>query len=80
MKKTLLITLAMAASASAMADVEVAAGLKLYGVIDQAVQTQDLKDPNSSTAGQKYVGMYAAVSTSRLGVIQVLIELIIILN
>ena len=68
MKKTLLITLAVAASASAMADVEVAAGLKLYGVIDQAVQTQDLKDPNSSTAGQKYVGMYAAVSTSRLGV------------
>ena len=52
----------------ALADVEVASGVKLYGVLDQAVQTQDLKDPNSTTAGQKYVGMFAAGATSRLGV------------
>jgi predicted porin len=52
----------------ALADVEVASGVKLYGVLDQAVQTQDLKDPNSTTAGQKYVGMFATGSTSRLGV------------
>jgi predicted porin len=40
----------------------------LYGVLDQAVQSQALTDSISTTAGQKYVGMYAAGSTSRLGV------------
>lgn len=53
---------------NAWADIEIAAGLKLYGVLDQAVQSQDLKDPMSTTAGQKYVGMFAAASTSRFGV------------
>jgi len=55
-------------ASGAFADVEVASGVKLYGVLDQAVQSQNLKDPNSTTAGQKYVGMFAAGATSRLGV------------
>ena len=53
---------------SVWADVDVAAGVKLYGVLDQAVQSQNLSDPNSTTAGQKYIGMFAAGATSRLGV------------
>ena len=68
MKKILVILFGAAIAVSALADVEVAAGVKLYGVLDQAVQSQSLSDSISSTAGQKYVGMYAAVSTSRLGV------------
>ena len=69
MKKQWLMGIGLTVAAfGAMADVEVAAGVKLYGVLDQAVQSQDLQDPNSATAGQKYVGMFAAGATSRLGV------------
>lgn len=68
MKNILVVLLGMAIAGQALADVEVAAGVKLYGVLDQAVQSQALTDSISSTAGQKYVGMYAAGSTSRLGV------------
>ena len=68
MKNILVVLFGMAIAGQALADVEVAAGVKLYGVLDQAVQSQALTDSISTTAGQKYVGMYAAVSTSRLGV------------
>jgi len=68
MKNILVVLLGMAIAGQAQADVDVAAGVKLYGVLDQAVQSQALTDSISSTAGQKYVGMYAAGSTSRLGV------------
>ena len=69
MKKQWLMGIGLTVAAfTAMADVEVASGVKLYGVLDQAVQSQDLQDPNSATAGQKYVGMFAAGATSRLGV------------
>ena len=69
MKKQWLMGIGLTVAAfGAMADVEVASGVKLYGVLDQAVQSQDLQDPNSATAGQKYVGMFAAGATSRLGV------------
>ena len=68
MKKLSIVTLASLTCTFAAADIDVAAGLKLYGVLDQAVQSQELKDPNSATAGQKYVGMFAAASTSRFGV------------
>ena len=68
MKNILVILFGMGIAAHVLADVEVAAGVKLYGVLDQAVQSQALTDSISTTAGQKYVGMYAAVSTSRLGV------------
>lgn len=68
MKKILVILFGMGIAAHVLADVDVSAGVKLYGVLDQAVQSQALTDSISTTAGQKYVGMYAAVSTSRLGV------------
>ncbi len=68
MKKILVILFGMGIAAHVLADVDVGAGVKLYGVLDQAVQSQTLSDSISATAGQKYVGMYAAVSTSRLGV------------
>ena len=68
MKKILVILFGMGIAAHVLADVDVGAGVKLYGVLDQAVQSQSLSDSISATAGQKYVGMYAAVSTSRLGV------------
>jgi hypothetical protein len=68
MKKILVILFGMGIAAHVLADVDVGAGVKLYGVLDQAVQSQSLSDSISATAGQKYVGVYAAVSTSRLGV------------
>jgi len=68
MKNSLVIVFGLVTVAQAHADVDVAAGVKLYGVLDQAVQSQILSDPTSTTAGQKYVGMFAAASTSRLGV------------
>jgi len=68
MKNILVVLFGMAIAGQALADVDVGAGVKLYGVLDQAVQSQSLSDSISTTAGQKYVGMYAAVSTSRLGV------------
>ena len=68
MKNILVVLFGMATAGQALADVDVAAGVKLYGVLDQALQSQALTDSISTTAGQKYVGMYAAVSTSRLGV------------
>ena len=67
-KQWLCWTLAAAGAGSAWADVEVAAGVKLYGVLDQAVQQQELIDPTSTAASSKYVGMFAAGATSRLGV------------
>ena len=68
MKKYMLSLASLCTLCSAWADVEVGAGVKLYGVLDQAVQSQNLSDPNSTTAGQKYIGMFAAGATSRLGV------------
>lgn len=68
MKKYLNLVAGLCAVSSVWADVDVSAGVKLYGVLDQAVQSQTLKDSISATAGQKYVGMYAAAATSRVGV------------
>ena len=68
MKNFVMCLTSLCALNSVWADVDVAAGVKLYGVLDQAVQSQNLSDPNSTTAGQKYIGMFAAGATSRLGV------------
>jgi predicted porin len=68
MKKLIVVVVGTLMLSKAMADVDVSAGVKLYGVLDQAVQSQILSDPTGTTAGQKYVGMFAAASTSRLGV------------
>jgi hypothetical protein len=52
MKKNLVILFGMGIAAHVLADVDVGAGVKLYGVLDQAVQSQSLSDSISATAGQ----------------------------
>jgi predicted porin len=68
MKKTLVALATLSAIGSAFADVDVSGGIKLYGVIDQAVTQQTLKNP-SSTSGTTvvYTGMFASQATSRFG-------------
>jgi len=68
MKKTLVALATLTVIGSAFADVDVSGGIKLYGLLDQAVEKQSLADPTSRTNGNKYTGMFAAGATSRLGV------------
>ena len=68
MKKSLVASATLFVIGSAFADVDVSGGIKLYGSIDQALETQTLSDPTSATLGKKYMGMFAAGATSRLGV------------
>jgi predicted porin len=67
MNKNVFILAAMAA-ASAHADVEVAAGFKLYGVLDQAYTTQSVSSAKSTPKIYKNTGFFAAASTSKFGV------------
>jgi predicted porin len=60
--------LATLATASAHADVEVAAGFKLYGVLDQAYTTQSVSSAKSTPKIYKNTGFFAAASTSKFGV------------
>jgi predicted porin len=60
--------LAALAAASAHADVEVAAGFKLYGVLDQAYTTQSVSSAKSTPKIYKNTGFFAAASTSKFGV------------
>ncbi len=67
MNKNVFILTALAA-ASAHADVEVAAGFKLYGVLDQAYTTQSVSSAKSTPKIYKNTGFFAAASTSKFGV------------
>ena len=68
MKKHL-IALAVAALASqAHADVEVAAGLKLFGVLDQGFMRQSVSSASSTVRAYSNTGFFAASATSRFGV------------
>ena len=67
MNKKVFILTALAA-ASAHADVEVAAGFKLYGVLDQAYTTQSVSSAKSTPKIYKNTGFFAAASTSKFGV------------
>ena len=67
MNKNVFILGALAA-ASAHADVEVAAGFKLYGVLDQAYTTQSVSSAKSTPKIYKNTGFFAAASTSKFGV------------
>ena len=67
MKKTLVALATFSAIGSALADVDVSGGIKLYGVFDQAVTQQTLKNPNTN-AVTNYTSMFASQATSRLGV------------
>jgi len=72
MKKTLVALATLSAIGSAFADVDVSNGIKLYGVLDQAVTTQELVNPTvaSSAAGNtlRYTSLFASSATSRFGV------------
>ena len=67
MKKSL-VALAALSAISAFADVDVSGGIKLYGVLDQALMSQKLTDPSLKTNSANYTGLFAAAATSRLGV------------
>ncbi len=60
--------LSILATASAHADVDVAAGFKLYGVIDQAYVQQSISRPYAATPLLSNKGLFAAAATSRFGV------------
>lgn len=60
--------LSVLAAASAHADVEVAAGLKLYGTIDQAYTSQSTVRGKPGGPIYKNSGFFAAASTSKFGV------------
>ena len=50
MKKTLVALATLSAIGSALADVDVSGGIKLYGVLDQALMTQDWSSPQKTQA------------------------------
>ncbi|MSQ66344.1 MAG: porin [Limnohabitans sp.] len=52
---------------NALADVDVSGGVRLYGLLDQGLQSQALTNPYTS-AKADYQGLFASNGTSRLGV------------
>jgi predicted porin len=68
MKKTLVALATLSAIGSAFADVDVSGGIKLYGVLDEAVQSQELQSPISTVASSTTTGLFSTAATSRLGV------------
>lgn len=66
MKKSLVALATMTVVASAFADVDVSGGIKMYGVLDQAVTSQTYQVGSSGTINT-YQGLYASAATSRLG-------------
>jgi len=67
MKKTLVALATLSVVSSAFADIDISGGIKMYGVIDQAVTSQDLKDPSYTSRSTNYTSLFAANATSRLG-------------
>jgi predicted porin len=73
MKKTLVALATLSAIGSAFADVDVSNGIKLYGVLDQAVTTQELVNPTTTSTAPgtptlRYTSLFASSATSRFGV------------
>ena len=66
MKKSLVALATLSVIGSAFADVDVSGGIKMYGVIDEAVQSQVLTNPGTQ-ATTKAMGLYSTSGTSRLG-------------
>ena len=64
--KLLLLLLAVFSFTIARADVDVADGLKMYGLLDQGVVSQRLTSPNTGTQAD-YSGVAAVSATSRIG-------------
>jgi predicted porin len=68
MNRSLITAAALAVVSSAHADVDVAAGLKLYGVFDQGLMRQSVASASSTVRSYSNTGFFAAASTSRFGV------------
>ena len=72
MKKSLVALATMSVVASAFADVDVSGGIKLYGVLDQAVMSTTASGGASTSATAQttntVTGLFAANASSRLGV------------
>ena len=64
MKKSLVALATLSAFGSAFADIDISGGVKMYGVLDQAVTTQNLVSNGATTI---YQGLFASSATSRLG-------------
>ena len=64
MKKSLVALATMSVVTSAFADIDISGGVKMYGVLDQAITTQTLVNNGATTI---YQGMFASSATSRLG-------------
>ena len=67
MKKSLVALATLSFIGGALADVDVSGGVKLYGVLDQSIQTQSLTDASTGTATNQ-TGLFASAATSRFGV------------
>ena len=67
MKKSLVALAILSVVGSAFADVDVSGGIKMYGVIDQAVTSQTLTDPSVANRSVNYTSLFAASATSRIG-------------
>ena len=68
MKKHLIAFAVVALTSQAHADVEVAAGLKLFGVLDQGFMRQSVSSASSTVRAYSNTGFFAASATSRFGV------------
>jgi len=67
MKKSLVALATLSVLGNAFADVDVSGGVKLYGVLDQSVQQQNLTDATTGTTTNR-TGLFASAATSRFGV------------
>ena len=68
MKKHLIALAVVSLASHAHADVEVAAGLKLFGVLDQGFMRQSVTSASSTARAYSNTGFFAASATSRFGV------------
>lgn len=68
MKQHLVALAVLGLFSQAHADVEVAAGLKLFGVLDQGFMRQSVTSASSTVRAYSNTGFYAASATSRFGV------------
>ena len=64
MKKSLVALATLSLIGSAFADVDVSGGVKMYGVLDQGLTSQNVTYNGTSVT---YQGLYASSATSRLG-------------
>jgi len=68
MKKTLVALATLSVVGSAFADIDIAGGIKMYGVLDQAAMRQSwLSSRTPANVSSSQSGLFAASSTSRLG-------------